>query len=137
MTFVPLRPELVVEAAYDQLQGDRFRHNPRFVRWRPDRTAESCRFDQLERPVSFDVAEVLRQGDPSRPRCAPMSHLIVLTENALTEHDVTRIVEWHDTDLQVHVLVPETSDQSAFDQVVDDFARVDIDELKRDLAACR
>ena len=64
MTFVPLRPELVVEAAYDQLQGDRFRHNPRFTRWRPDRTAESCRFDQLERPVSFDVAEVLRRGLP-------------------------------------------------------------------------
>ncbi len=63
-----------------------------------------------------------------------MSHLIVLTENALTEHDVTRIVEWHDTDLKVHVLVPETSDQSAFDQVVDDVARVDMDELKRDLA---
>jgi ATP-dependent DNA ligase len=65
MTFVPLRPELVVEAAYDQLQGDRFRHNPRFTRWRPDRTAESCSFDQLERPVSFDVAEVLRQGRPA------------------------------------------------------------------------
>lgn len=63
-----------------------------------------------------------------------MSHLIVLTENALTDHDVTRIVEWHDTDLRVHVLVPETSDQSAFDQVVDDVARVDLDELKRDLA---
>lgn len=64
MTFVPLRPELVVEVAYDQLQGDRFRHNPRFARWRPDRTAESCRFEQLERPVSFDVAEVLRRGRP-------------------------------------------------------------------------
>lgn len=63
-----------------------------------------------------------------------MSHLIVLTENALTDHDVTRIIEWHDTHLQVHVLVPETSDQSAFDQVVDDVARVDMDELKRDLA---
>ena len=63
-----------------------------------------------------------------------MSHLIVLTENALTDHDVTRIVEWHDTDLQVHVLVPETSDQSRVDQMVDDVARVDLDELKRDLA---
>jgi hypothetical protein len=63
-----------------------------------------------------------------------MNHLIVLTENALTDHDVTRIIEWYDTDLQVHVLVPETSDQSAFDQVVDDVARVDLDELRRDLA---
>jgi ATP-dependent DNA ligase len=65
MSFVPLRPERVVEVAYDQLQGNyRFRHNPRFVRWRPDRTPESCRFDQLDRPVSYAVAEVLRRGRP-------------------------------------------------------------------------
>lgn len=64
MTFVPLRPEFIVEVAYDQLQGDRFRHNPRFARWRPDRTADSCTFDQLERPVSYDVGEVLRSGRP-------------------------------------------------------------------------
>jgi hypothetical protein len=63
-----------------------------------------------------------------------VSRLIVLTENALTEHDVTRIIEWHEGDLEVHVLVPETSDQSRFDQVVDDIARVDGDELRRDLA---
>lgn len=63
-----------------------------------------------------------------------VSHLIVLTENALTEHDVTRIIEWHEGDLQVHVLVPETSDQSRFDQVVDDVARVDLDELRSDLS---
>lgn len=58
----------------------------------------------------------------------------MLTENALTEHDVTRIAEWHDGELRLHVLVPETSDQSRVDQVVDDVARVDIDELRRDLA---
>jgi hypothetical protein len=63
-----------------------------------------------------------------------VNHLIVLTENALTEHDVTRIIEWYDQDLRVHVLVPETSDQSVFDQVVDDVVRVDLDELKRDLS---
>lgn len=63
-----------------------------------------------------------------------MSRLIVLTENALTEHDVTRIREWYDGDLTVRVLVPETSDQSRFDQVVDDIARVELDELKRDLS---
>ena len=63
-----------------------------------------------------------------------MSHLIVLTENALTEHDVTRIIEWHDGELRLHVLVPETSDQSRVDQVVDDVARVDMDELRSDLS---
>ena len=66
MGFVPLRPERVAEVAYDQLQGDyRFRHNPRFARWRPDREPESCRFDQLEHPVSYDVGEVLRRGRPT------------------------------------------------------------------------
>jgi hypothetical protein len=64
-----------------------------------------------------------------------VSRLIVLTENALTEHDVTRMVEWNDGELDVHVLVPETSDQSRFDQVVDDIARVDVDELRRDLSS--
>jgi len=62
MSYVPLRPERVVEVAYDQLQGDRFRHNPRFARWRPDRLPESCTFEQLDRPVSYDVGEVLRRG---------------------------------------------------------------------------
>jgi ATP-dependent DNA ligase len=59
MSFLALRPELVCEVRYDQLQGDRFRHNARFVRWRPDRTAESCRFDQLEVPADYDLADVL------------------------------------------------------------------------------
>ena len=57
----------------------------------------------------------------------------MLTENALTEHDVTRIVEWHEGELHVHVLVPETSDQSRVDQLVDDVARVDLGELRSDL----
>ncbi|MGB2570782.1 ATP-dependent DNA ligase [Micromonospora citrea] len=60
----PLRPELVVEVAYDAMEGDRFRHTARFVRWRPDRDPRSCRYDQLDRPVRFDVDQVLR-GDPA------------------------------------------------------------------------
>ncbi|HET6213760.1 MAG TPA: ATP-dependent DNA ligase [Micromonosporaceae bacterium] len=55
----PLRPEWVVEVAYDAMEGDRFRHTARFIRWRPDRTPESCTYDQLERPVRFDVDQVL------------------------------------------------------------------------------
>jgi ATP-dependent DNA ligase len=55
----PLRPDLVVEVAYESMEGDRFRHTARFVRWRPDRTPESCTYDQLERPVRFDVDRVL------------------------------------------------------------------------------
>lgn len=59
MSFVALRPRLVCEVRYDQLQGDRFRHNARFVRWRPDRDAESCRYDQLDVPAAYDLADVL------------------------------------------------------------------------------
>jgi ATP-dependent DNA ligase len=59
VSFVPLRPELVCEVRYDQLQGDRFRHNGRFVRWRPDRDPESCRYDQLDVPADYDLKDVL------------------------------------------------------------------------------
>jgi ATP-dependent DNA ligase len=45
-----LRPELVCEVAFDQLDADRFRHAARLRRWRPDRDPRSCRFDQLPRP---------------------------------------------------------------------------------------
>jgi ATP-dependent DNA ligase len=45
--WLPLRPVRVCEVAYDKLDGLRFRHPARFLRWRPDRDAESCRIDQL------------------------------------------------------------------------------------------
>ncbi|MGH8774367.1 MAG: ATP-dependent DNA ligase [Jiangellaceae bacterium] len=59
LSFVPLRPERVVEVRYDYLEGFRFRHPPQFVRWRPDRDPLSCGYAQLEQPVRFDLAEVL------------------------------------------------------------------------------
>jgi len=58
LSFVPLRPELVCEVVYDQLQGPRFRHAARFLRWRPDRDPDSCRYDQLETPTPSELAEV-------------------------------------------------------------------------------
>jgi ATP-dependent DNA ligase len=58
----PLRPELVVEVAYNAMEGDRFRQTTQFVRWRPDRDPLSCTYEQLERPVRFDVDEVLGGG---------------------------------------------------------------------------
>jgi ATP-dependent DNA ligase len=57
-SFVALRPERVCEVRYDQLQADRFRHNARFVRWRPDREPASCRYDQLDVPAEYDLADV-------------------------------------------------------------------------------
>jgi ATP-dependent DNA ligase len=59
LSFVPLRPERVVEVRYDHMEGDRFRHTAQFVRWRPDRNPLSCTFDQLEEPVTYDLAEIL------------------------------------------------------------------------------
>ena len=58
-SFVRLRPERVLEVAYDQLEGDRFRHTVQFQRWRPDRDAASCTFDQLETVSAYDLADVL------------------------------------------------------------------------------
>lgn len=60
LSWEPLRPELVCEVAYDHMQGDRFRHTAQFRRWRPDRDPRSCTYEQLEEPVRFDLAEVLR-----------------------------------------------------------------------------
>ena len=59
LSFVPLRPELVVEVRYDHMEGARFRHPPQFVRWRPERDAASCGYAQLERPVRYDLAAIL------------------------------------------------------------------------------
>jgi ATP-dependent DNA ligase len=59
LTWVPLRPDLVCEVAYDHMEGGRFRHTAQFRRWRPDRTPQSCTYGQLDRPVSFDLADVL------------------------------------------------------------------------------
>jgi ATP-dependent DNA ligase len=62
LSFTPLRPERVVEVRYDYMEGVRFRHTAQFVRWRPDRTPESCTYAQLEQAVDFDLAEVLGLG---------------------------------------------------------------------------
>jgi ATP-dependent DNA ligase len=59
LSFVPLRPERVVEVRYDHMEGTRFRHTAQFVRWRPDREPRSCGFTQLEEPVSFNLADIL------------------------------------------------------------------------------
>lgn len=59
LSFTPLRPELVVEARYEHMEGARFRHTAQFNRWRPDREPQSCGFEQLEEPVNFDLGDIL------------------------------------------------------------------------------
>jgi ATP-dependent DNA ligase len=66
LSFVPLRPERVVEVKYEHMEGNRFRHLAHFVRWRPDRDPESCTYDQLELPVSFQLQEIVPGLGPAR-----------------------------------------------------------------------
>jgi len=51
--------ELVAEVKYEAMLNGRFRGTTRFVRWRPDRAPESCRFDQVEVPAAVGLNEVL------------------------------------------------------------------------------
>jgi ATP-dependent DNA ligase len=59
LSFVPLVPERVLEVRYEHMEGTRFRHTAQFLRWRPDRDPRSCGFEQLEEPVSYDLAQLL------------------------------------------------------------------------------
>ncbi len=59
LSWVPLRPELVCEVAYEHMEGTRFRHTAQFRRWRHDRDPRSCTYAQLEEPVRYDLAQVL------------------------------------------------------------------------------
>ncbi|MGI4896355.1 MAG: ATP-dependent DNA ligase [Janthinobacterium lividum] len=65
-SWVPVQQVLVCEVEYDQLEGERFRHSPRFLRWRPDKDPQDCTLDQLEVPVSYDLGDVLA-GTASNP----------------------------------------------------------------------
>ncbi|ORV26780.1 ATP-dependent DNA ligase [Mycolicibacterium conceptionense] len=62
--WIPVRPEKVCEVAYDQMEGNtvngrRFRHAVKFLRWRPDREPSSCTFGQLDVPLNYDLTDVL------------------------------------------------------------------------------
>jgi ATP-dependent DNA ligase len=58
LSWEPLRPERVCEVKYDHMQGDRFRHAAVFLRWRPDKPPEDCRYDQLEVATAFELEKV-------------------------------------------------------------------------------
>ncbi|MGI8695600.1 MAG: ATP-dependent DNA ligase [Mycobacteriales bacterium] len=59
LSFVPLRPERVVEVRYEHMEGERFRHTAQFNRWRPDRTPASCTYEQLEQPITFSLDDIV------------------------------------------------------------------------------
>jgi ATP-dependent DNA ligase len=66
LSWEPLRIERVAEVKYDHLQGDRFRHAAIFVRWRPDKPAADCRYDQLEVTPAFELKKVFGAGRRGR-----------------------------------------------------------------------
>lgn len=59
LSFVPLAPERVLEVKYEHMEGTRFRHLAHFVRWRDDRTPESCTYEQLEQPLTFSLGDIV------------------------------------------------------------------------------
>jgi ATP-dependent DNA ligase len=64
LSWEPLRPELVVEVAYDHMQGDRFRHVAQFRRWRMDKAPRDCTYAQLEVVPPQELFEIF--GKPGR-----------------------------------------------------------------------
>lgn len=60
LSWIPLRPERVLEVAYDHMEnGARFRHTTQWRRWRPDRDPQSCTYAQLEEPAGPGLADIL------------------------------------------------------------------------------
>jgi ATP-dependent DNA ligase len=62
LSWVPLRPELVVEVAYEHMQGSRFRHTAHFRRWRPDKNPRDCTYEQLEVVAPHELAAIFAAG---------------------------------------------------------------------------
>ena len=58
LSWEPLRPELVLEVAYDHMQGTRFRHTAQFRRWRTDKRPSDCTFAQLEVVPPHELAAI-------------------------------------------------------------------------------
>ncbi|HEY7354616.1 MAG TPA: ATP-dependent DNA ligase [Terriglobales bacterium] len=62
LSWEPVRPELVVEVAYDHMQGDRFRHTAQFRRWRFDKKPADCTYAQLEVVPPQEIAAIFSSG---------------------------------------------------------------------------
>ena len=62
LSWEPLRPELVVQVAYDHMQGTRFRHTAQFRRWRPDKPPRDCTYAQLETVAPHELAAIFATG---------------------------------------------------------------------------
>lgn len=58
LSWQPLRCERVAEVSYDHMQGSRFRHTTRLVRWRVDKPIADCTYEQLEVAAPFELAKI-------------------------------------------------------------------------------
>jgi ATP-dependent DNA ligase len=62
LSWEPLRPELVVQVAYDHMEGTRFRHTAQFRRWRTDKQPADCTFEQLEVVAPHELKAIFNIG---------------------------------------------------------------------------
>lgn len=62
LSWEPLRPELVVEVAYDHMQGTRFRHTAHVRRWRTDKQPRDCTYAQLEVVAPTELAAIFARA---------------------------------------------------------------------------
>jgi ATP-dependent DNA ligase len=62
LSWEPLRPELIVEVAYEHMQGDRFRHMAQFRRWRLDKAPRDCTYAQLEVVPPQELMAIFSSG---------------------------------------------------------------------------
>jgi ATP-dependent DNA ligase len=58
----PLKPAIVVEVLYDQVTGGRFRHGPKLLRRRPDKSPRQCTMEQLAPPLTPSQLKQLMIG---------------------------------------------------------------------------
>jgi ATP-dependent DNA ligase len=61
LSWIPIRPELVVEVGYDHMQGSRFRHTAQFRRFRTDKPPRECTFAQLEVVPPHELQDIFRR----------------------------------------------------------------------------
>jgi ATP-dependent DNA ligase len=62
LSWEPLKIERVCEVRYDHMQGNRFRHAAFFLRWRPDKRPQDCRYDQLEVTKPYELEKIFSSG---------------------------------------------------------------------------
>jgi ATP-dependent DNA ligase len=62
LSWEPIRIGLVCEVAFEHLQGTRFRHAAHWKRWRPDKPASECRYDQLAETPAYELENIFGRG---------------------------------------------------------------------------